>query len=197
MEPSAEDVLPALTPIVEVLEELGVRYHVGGSVASSVHGLPRATADVDLVAELELGQVDGLVSRLEDAYYVDRGAARNAVRRRQSFNLIHLDTTIKVDVFVPERRPFDEQEARRARLEALDPSPAGRLFFVKSPEDLVLRKLLWYRAGGETSERQWNDVLGILKVQADGLDHSYLHEWAAQLRLTDLLELALVAASDP
>jgi hypothetical protein len=194
VESFAEDILPALVPVVEALERLGIPYHVGGSVASSIHGLPRSTVDIDLVANIELGQVAELVSRLEDAYYVDLEAARQAVRQRRSFNLIHLHSAIKLDIFVPEHRPFDEQEHSRARLDSLDPAEGARQFFVKSPEDLILRKLLWYRAGGEVSERQWNDVLGILKVQAAGLDHGYLREWAAQLGVTDLLDHAFAAA---
>jgi hypothetical protein len=95
-------------------------------------------------------------------------------------------------VFVSENHPFDKQEMARAQIKVSGAAPA-RPFYVKSPEDLILRKLLWYRAGGETSERQWNDVLGILKVQEDRLDSTYLRQWAAQLGLTDLLERVLVA----
>ena len=135
-----------------------------------------------------------LVSRLESTYYVDLDAAIEAVRQRTSFNLIHADTGLKVDIFVPERHAFSQQELARARLDTLDPSPEARQFFVKSQEDLILRKLLWFRAGHEVSERQWSDVLGILKVQGDRLDHAYLDQWAAQLSLTDLLERAVAAA---
>ena len=193
---SPPDALAALTPIVDILERLGVRYHIGGSLASSAYGRPRATADVDLVAELRTEQVGALVQQLQGRYYVEQAAVREAVQTRRSFNCIHLDTMIKVDVFVPEDRHFDAQEMSRARPQALDVAADARAFFVKSPEDLVLRKLDWYRAGGEVSERQWSDVIGVLKVQAGRLDREHLTHWAAELKLTDLLERALAEADD-
>lgn len=102
-----------------------------------------------------------------------------------------------LDVFVPESHPFDRSELSRARPQTLDVAEDARAFFVKSPEDLVLRKLAWYRGGGEVSERQWGDVIGVLKVQAELLDRDHLTHWAAQLGLTDLLEGALAEASSP
>ena len=121
---------------------------------------------------------------------------REAVLQRGAFNLIHLETMVKVDVFVPAARPFDQQELNRARPQTLDVVEDARVFFVKSPEDLVLRKLLWYRAGGQVSERQWSDVMGVLKVQQQRLDGEYLAHWAAELEIIDLLERALTEAKD-
>jgi hypothetical protein len=115
---------------------------------------------------------------------------------KRSFNLVHLDTMIKVDIFVPKALPFDAQEQNRARPQSLDVGEPAHTFFVKSPEDLVLRKLSWYRTGGEVSERQWSDVLGVLKVQADRLDRDYLLHWAAELGVCDLLERAVADAKD-
>lgn len=188
------DVIVALTPVVVALEQLGVRYHVGGSLASSAYGIPRATADVDVVAELRLEHLTPLVESVRAGYYVDLETAREAVGQRRSFNLIHLDTMVKVDVFVPEERPFDQQELSRARLETLDPSRDARPFYLKSPEDLVLRKLDWYRAGGGASAHQWNDVIGVLRVQMERLDQDYLARWAAELNVKDLLDRALADA---
>jgi len=190
------DVLVAVTPVVDVLEQLHVRYHIGGSLASSAYGMPRASADVDLVAELGLEHVDSFVGQLQADYYVDRERVLEAVRQRQSFNLIHLQTAMKVDVFVSEMLPFSQQEQNRARPETLDIAPNARVFFLKSPEDLVLRKLSWYRAGGEVSERQWSDVVGVLKVQAERLDRDYLTRWAAELEVADLLERAFTEATE-
>ena len=188
------DVLATITPIVDILATLGVRYHIGGSLASSAYGIPRATADVDLVAELRVDQIDAFVERLQSEYYVDPDRARESVLQQTSFNLIHLETMLKVDIFVPEALAFAQQEMNRARQQPLDNAETARLFFLKSPEDLVLRKLIWYRTGGEISERQWSDIIGVLKVQAERLDFEYLATWAAILGLTDLLERVIADA---
>src|SRR5205807_880702 len=124
-------VIQALNPVIAALEELGVRYHVGGSVASSLHGLPRSTNDVDVVAELVPGQLGQFISWVENAYYVDLQAAREAVHKRTSFNLIHEETAVKIDIFVSEGGPFDQQEMDRAQIKVSDAVPA-RPFFVKS-----------------------------------------------------------------
>jgi hypothetical protein len=179
-----------------VLERLGVRHHIGGSLASGVHGVPRSTVDVDLVADLHAGQIASFVQQLAENYYLDEETAREAVRSRRSFNLLHLDTMTKVDIFIPEGRPFDEQEMSRSRPQTLDTGMQARSFFLKSPEDVVLRKLDWYRLGGGVSERQWSDVLGVIKMQADQLDRAYLNRWAAELGLNELLERALAAAEE-
>lgn len=186
------DILAAITPIVEALEELGVPYHIGGSVASSLYGLPRLTIDVDLVADLHLGHVRPLVKSLQTIYYIDEEMVRDAISRRSSFNIIHQDTILKVDVFIPKSRLFDQEELRRAQQEVL--LEGTRSFNVASPEGTILNKLEWYRMGGEVSDRQWNDILGVLKVQGTDLDMNYLQKWAASLNVTDLLERALVDA---
>jgi hypothetical protein len=186
------DILAAITPIVEALEELGVPCHIGGSVASSLYGLPRLTIDVDLVADLRMGHVQPLVKRLQAPYYIDEDMVRDAINRRSSFNIIHQDTILKVDVFIPKTRLFDQEELRRVQSKVLEGS--DRTFFVASPEGTILNKLEWYRMGGEVSDRQWNDILGVLKVQGTHLDMHYLQKWAASLNVTDLLERALVDA---
>jgi hypothetical protein len=115
---------------------------------------------------------------------------RNAVERRSSFNAIHQPTVLKVDFFVLGDAPFDRAQLERRRLSpALEES--GRRVFVSSPEDLILRKLDWYRQGGGVSDRQWRDVLGVLKVQGERLDLAHLRHWAAVLEIADLLERAL------
>jgi hypothetical protein len=186
------EILAAIAPVVEALEELGVAYHFGGSVASSVHGIPRLTIDVDIVADLRLEHVRPLVKQLEAEYYIDADAVRDAIRRRSSFNAIHLDTMLKVDVFIPKTRAFDQEELRRTRQEVL--AEGTRPFYTASPEDTILNKLEWYRMGGEVSTSQWNDILGVLKVQGTALDMVYLQRWAKALQVTDLLERALVEA---
>ena len=186
------DILAAITPIVEALEELGIPYHIGGSVASSIYGLPRLTIDADLVADIRMKHVRPLVKQLETDYYIDEDMIRDAIRRQSSFNIIHLDTMLKVDVFIPKTRLFDQEELRKVRQEVL--SEGTRPFNIASPEGTILNKLEWYRMGGEVSDRQWNDILGVLKVQGTNLDMAYLQRWAADLSVTDLLERALVDA---
>lgn len=185
------DLLAALTPVVEVLEGLDVVHQLGGSVASSAYGHARATMGVDLVARLDESHVRPLVAALHGAYYVDEGAVREAIDRRSSFNLIHQATMLKVDVFVPQGRPYDAEALRRRRRDRLDETPGSREFCLATPEDVVLSKLEWYELGGRVSERQWDDVLGVLRVQGDAIDEAYLRRWAAELKVADLLEHAL------
>lgn len=177
--------------VIDVLEELGVLYHVGGSFASSIHGVPRQTRDLDLVADLPLSAVPSFVARLEERFYLDDEAIRRAIERRTHFNLIDLSSGFKVDIFLPGSGTFDRNElARAAPYRLAEDSP--RMVNVKSPEDTLLRKLAWYRLGGEASDRQWEDVLGIVRTQAERLDLLYLRRWAEALEVADLLDLALV-----
>lgn len=188
----APDVLAAMVPIVAAFDEIGVPYYIGGSVASSVYGMARATLDVDLVADLRLEQVHRLVLLLQGAYYIDEEMIQEAIRHRSSFNLIHLETMVKVDVFLLKARPYDRQALQRARRDTLEEIPGAREFYLAAPEDVILNKLAWYRLGGSVSERQWNDVLGVIKVQAQALDFAYLWRWAGELGLTDLLHRAVM-----
>jgi hypothetical protein len=187
----SSEIVLAVEPVVDALEELGVRYRIGGSVASSALGVPRSTLDVDLACELRTEHVDRFVDRLRDAYYVDADMIRDAIRRRASFNVIHLATMLKVDVFVRRGRPFEEQSFDRVARRALDEAPDARLFDVTTAEDIILHKLEWYRIGGEISERQWKDVLGVVAVQGDALDLAYLRRWAREIGVDDLLERVL------
>jgi len=176
--------------VIGILEDLAIPHHVGGSFASSVHGFPRQTRDLDLVVDLPASAVPVLVSRLEGEFYLDDERMRQAIRRSSSFNLVHLATGFKVDVFVAGHGAFDRGELERAAAQRLA-EDAPRDVLVKSPEDTVLRKLQWYRLGGETSDRQWTDILGIIRTQEDRLDRAYLRKWAGTLEVDDLLERAL------
>jgi hypothetical protein len=187
---TASDLLAALTPVVETLEALAVEHFIGGSLASSAHGVPRASLDADVIADLRPEHVGPLVERLHAAYYVDAGRVRAAVETRRSFNLIHLATMFKVDVFAAKGRPFDREALRRARPESLEEGADARRFRIASPEDTLLAKLEWFRAGGEVSERQWADVVGVLKTCGRHIDHGYLRRWAEALEVGDLLERA-------
>ena len=119
---TASDLVAALRPVAQALDALGVRYYIGGSVASSAHGIARASLDTDVVAMLEPEHVDGVVNRLDSAYIpVDR--LRTAAASKSSCNFIHLATMFKIDLFVSKGRPFDRRAMERARRQPLDEGP--------------------------------------------------------------------------
>ncbi len=180
--------------VVEVFDRLGIPYLIGGSLASALHGVVRTTLDTDLVADVKFEQVDSFVETLGEAFYVDAGAIRDAIARRSSFNMIHLETMFKVDVFISKGRPFERMQFERRLLQVMTDS--DRSAYVSSAEDIILAKLEWYRKGGEVSERQWRDVLGVLKVQQGRLDLDYLRRWAVDLRVEELLLRALAEAEE-
>jgi hypothetical protein len=184
----------ALGPVLAALRAVGVRHYVGGSIASSAHGVARASIDADVVAELRSEHENAFVSALRDSYYVPEGRVHDAVVRRASFNVIHLETMVKVDVFVSKDRPFDRRAMERARAEPLAAGEVAPLPLA-SAEDTILAKLEWFRRGGETSERQWTDVLGVLRAGGTTLDRDYLAAGAVELGVRDLLERALLQAS--
>ncbi len=179
--------------VVDVLESLHVTYLIGGSLASALYGVTRATMDADLVADLRPEHVEPLARALSDAFYLDVETMRHAVRQRSSFNVIHLATMFKVDIFVSKGRPFDRAQLERRTSQVLATDP-DRLAYIASAEDTILAKLEWFRKGGEVSDRQWQDVLNVLKVQRGCLDESYLADWASQLGVADLLERAIAEA---
>ena len=190
MTPSDPEGLRVAFLVLEVLDRLGVPYHLGGSYASAIHGIPRQTHDVDLVVDLPKDRIRDLVQALAGEFYVDDEAVSSAVRERGSCNLVHLATGIKVDFFVKGDSAFDLVEfERRVAVRLGDETPHD--VFVKSAEDTLLRKLLWYRLGGEASDRQWEDVRGILSVQGERLDLAYVHDWADRLGIRDLLDRLL------
>jgi len=182
--------------VVRAFEALRIPYFLGGSMASSVHGIYRATADADFVAAVRPHHAEPLAGMLQPAFYAEPAAIQAAAAAHRSFNVIHLDTMLKVDVFVAEPDPFLAMQLRRRVLQAIGPDGAASLY-IASPEDTILAKLRWCQDGGGVSDRQWNDVLGVLKVQAPTLDRAYLREWAQELRLTDLLRRALADAGLP
>lgn len=176
--------------MTNLLDELGIPYVIGGSMASIIHGMLRTTMDVDIVADIQPEQVSSFVSGLPDAFYADEQMIEQAIQRQSSFNLIHLSTMFKVDIFIPKRRPFDQQQFGRRVAEQIGPDSDEQIW-VLSAEDTVLAKLDWFRLGGEVSERQWRDILGVLKTQQEALDIDYLKQWAQSLGVADLMERAL------
>ncbi|MFQ5418984.1 MAG: hypothetical protein ACE5FD_02740 [Anaerolineae bacterium] len=176
--------------VTNLLDELGIPYVIGGSMASIIHGMLRTTMDVDIVANMQPEQVSPFVSGLQDAFYADEQMIQQAIQRQSSFNLIHLHTMFKVDIFIPKQRPFDQQQLERRIAERIGPDSDAQIW-VLSAEDIVLAKLDWFRLGGEVSERQWRDILGVLKTQKDAMDIDYLQQWAQSLGVADLMERAL------
>ena len=181
------DPLSVALRVTAALDTLGVLYTIGGSIASSMAGEPRSTVDIHLVAALEEPHIPGLIDMLGVEFYLDPAALERAIRTRGTVNLIHQDTSIKIDLFVAGGTPLDAQQLQRRMRVDID----GRTLFVHPPEDILLQKLRWYRKGGEQSERQWRDILGIVRVQGGRLDRSYLAANAPVLDVADLLERAL------
>jgi hypothetical protein len=179
--------------VIKALDQLNVPYLIGGSLASTLHGFSRTTLDSDLVADIRPEHVPILVQQLGDRYYLSDAAMYDAIRHRSSFNLIHLATMFKVDIFLPKARKFDRDQMRHRRQYVVATEPE-RTAYVASPEDTILAKLEWYHLGGEVSDRQWRDILGVIQIQGDRLDVVYLHQGAAELRVADLLKRALTGS---
>jgi hypothetical protein len=184
------DIIEVTLKVIKVFEKLGIAYHIGGSLASSAFGIARSTLDVDIIAEIKPEQASDIFENLRREFYVDSETILNAIQKQSSFNLIHLETLFKVDIFPLKNHPFDRQAFQRRLRKAISEDTSQQLFFA-TPEDIVLHKLAWYKAGVEVSDRQWNDVQGVLKVQGDQLDMAYLNHWAKELSISQLLEKAI------
>jgi hypothetical protein len=178
--------------VVSAFNRLQIPYLIGGSFASAVHGIVRATMDADLIADIKPEQVSPLVAILEGEFYTDAHMIHDAIQHYGSFNLIHLETMFKVDVFILKQRAFDINQMQRRISQTLGDAPDEVAYF-STAEDIILAKLDWFRAGGETSEQQWRDVLGVLDIQSDRLDFEYLRNWAEKMDVLDLLQRALQA----
>ncbi len=172
--------------VVNILDDLAIPYFIGGSLATAVHGIARATMDVDLIADIRPEHVHPFVQALGPAFYADDEMMRRAIQHQSSFNIIHQETMFKVDIFVHKKRPFEQAQFARRVSHPLTDDPA-QFAYVASPEDIILAKLEWYRMGGEISDRQWNDIINVLKIQGERLDRGYMDEWAVQLGVHDLL----------
>ena len=182
----------ALQQLLAALDNMELPYYVGGSVASSVHGIPRTTMDVDVVLSLQPEQVDELAAMLATGFYADAITIKEALAAGRAFNIVHLRSAYKIDLFPLRRDEFSRSEfARRTFQDVLALGPEPIECAVASAEDTILRKLAWYRTGGETSERQWNDLRGIVQVSGGKLDREYLRKWAEFLKVDDLLKRLL------
>ncbi len=168
--------------VTDVFEKLGIPYLIAGSLASTLYGLVRTTQDSDIVVEMRLEHLKAFVSDLQDEFYIDEEMIAESIQRNSSFNIIHRETMFKVDVFIPRPRPFLQAQLERAQRQTFSLETEMSAKFA-SPEDTILSKLEWYRMGGEVSDRQWRDIIGVLKTRA------------AELRVSDMLERALKESS--
>lgn len=180
--------------VTGVFEKLSVPYLIGGSLASTLYGMIRTTQDSDIVAEMRLEHLQPFVSSLQGEFYIDEEMIADSIEHNSSFNIIHRETMFKVDVFIPSPRPFLRSQLARAQKQTFTFETEMSAKFA-SPEDTILSKLEWYRMGGEVSDRQWRDILGVLKTRAGELELDYLRQWAGQLKVNDLLERALKEAN--
>ena len=188
-----DDLVAALAPVSAALTRLGIRHYVGGSVASSFHGASRSTMDVDLVADMNDSHVSEFLACFGKDFYVSEAAVQSAIRRKSCFNLIHLPTSFKVDVFVSRHRPFDVSAMNRATIERLGDSRTLEIH-VATAEDAIVSKLEWYRKTDETSDRQRDDITRLLRLLGDAADIEYLKASAASVGVHDLLDRLLSEA---
>ena len=183
-----ETPLVALFQLIDAFKAIGIEYVVVGSLASSFHGDYRASADIDLVAEVKDEHVQSFVNKLQGDFYVDDLAINKAIARGRSFNVIHLAGILKVDIFIPSS-DLSKQQLQRRQLQLID-ADGPKEIWIATAEDTILAKLHWYRQGGEVSELQWRDVKGILGTQGSRLDFEYLRSWAKRVDVVDLLDRA-------
>jgi hypothetical protein len=184
--------------IIGILEPLNIPYIIGGSVASSLLGESRATQDLDLVINISISQASQLIEAMSDEFYISDSAVIEAISRstltprESSFNVIYLPSMEKADIFVMSSHdPFSISVMNHRQFYPLSGSEDEGIY-IYSPEDIVLQKLSWYKLTPDGSQKQWRDVLGVLKVQQGRLNRAYLNEWGETLKLTDLLEQALL-----
>jgi hypothetical protein len=180
--------------VTGILERLNIPYLIGGSLASATFGFVRATMDTDLVADIQPHHIPQLVALFKNDFYIDADMILDAIQYHSSFNLIHLETMFKVDIFILKQRPFDQNQFQRRIVLKLGDSSEDTAYFTTA-EDIILAKLDWYRAGGEVSQRQWRDVLGVLGQKSNQLDFEYLRKWALNLGVQDLLDKAIREAN--
>lgn len=190
-----EDPIWLAAKVGRILDELSIPYYVGGSIASSAHGEPRSTQDADIAVSIEENQACLLIEAMQREFYISSTSVAEALSGRMTtFNVIHLETSIKADIYLIrlDNEYERSQLARRQRYTSEDRPELS--FYLCTPEDIILQKLVWYRLGRQQSDKQWRDILGVLKLQGESLDFTYLQNWAERLSLTPLLTQAQTEA---
>lgn len=179
----------ALESLLAALDRLEIPYEVGGSVASSAHGIPRTTLDVDLVVDMAPDKIEQFVNEVRDEFYADAAQMREAFTAGRATNLIHLTGGWKFDLFPLLTDEYSRVEFARRAFREIQPNSGTSLeCSLSSMEDTLLRKLQWFRAGGEISERQWSDLVGMWNAGGPLADMEYLRRWAKRIGVGDLLE---------
>jgi hypothetical protein len=182
-----------LNPLSLVLSAGRIPFVVAGSIASSARGIPRHTQDIDLVVRIGAFQVERLVTALRTEWYAEADQMRQAIQNGRSFNVIHIPTGWKIVLF-PAQTDFHDSEMQRATLAPVLIDGESVICPVSTAEDIVLAKLQWYRDGDQVSDRQWSDIGNVIATNPN-LDLSYLRLWAGRVRVTDLLEKALIESA--
>lgn len=174
-----------------ILESLSIPYYVTGGVASIAYGEPRTTRDLDLVIQIEPMDITRLSNVLEqEGFYCPPSSIEDIqIGRGRTLSITHTETILNADIVVSQNTNFDQSKMERRQLVEVDENTS---IWLASPEDIVLAKLLWGRQS--QSEKQWRDVLGVLKVQEENLDYGYLNLWSEDLGLSELLDQALQEA---
>jgi hypothetical protein len=188
------DNLDIVREVTAAFDRLGIAYALGGSWASSFYGEPRSTRDADIAVDPFPGREAELVKSFGPDYYLSLEAVTQALRDRSTFNIINTIAGFKVDVFVRKETSYSRSVLER-RVQISAPGDAWHPLVMITAEDTILLKLEWYRLGGEISERQWLDVLGVMRIQGERLDQGYLDQWAVELGVADLLADARLHAS--
>ena len=179
-----------LKQLTDALDDLKIDYAIGGSIASSLYGKVRFTQDADIAVAAFADKAEQLYNALKEHFYISKDAMYQAISNRSSFNIIHLKSAFKIDIFVQKDDDFHRKLFLRRRKVKLDET-IEHLFDIVSAEDIILLKLQWYQSAGCMSEQQWSDVLGVLAVQSQALDMKYLRSCSEQLGLSDILQKAI------
>lgn len=183
-------VIEIVAEVTGRLERLGVLYAVGGSVASSAWGQMRQTNDADIAIQLANSDVDALTSTFGEPFFISRDELNEALSSTAEFRsvqLLHMDEAFKIDLFLLHAGEYESTELERAR--SIDIVPGAAVRF-SAPENVILAKLRWFVLGNQVSDRQWNDIVTVLEVQAGKLDEPYLARWALHFGVAELLERA-------
>jgi len=171
--------------VIEKLEAEKIDYMLTGSFASNLHGVPRTTFDADIIISANLKKLKKFIEEVKNDFYVESEMLEEAFLHRSIFNIIHYKTGFKIDFIIKKQGAYYEKEFERRKIYKL----SGKKCYFTSPEDVILTKLIW--AKESQSEKQFQDALGVLKVQKENLDYEYLAEMAKVLNITDMLEKIL------